>query len=134
MKTSQFIGFLGLFFASFGVFSTPRGVWAKDINWYKPIVKESGPLRDSISASNSNKSVYISHGQYYIINSLGDYYLWFIDRYPGLFNASNGEYQYYYLNQDNYRMSLFVSQYYTGKHLPVPFKETFEKKRRSLDY
>jgi hypothetical protein len=88
-----------------------------------PILKEFGPLSDSLSKVYDGKMILIANNQYYIINSLGDYYLWFIDRFPALFKGSVSNYHHYYEIGNEWGMCQFVIWKYKGKHFPVRFRK-----------
>jgi hypothetical protein len=84
-------------------------------------MKEFGPLSDSLSEVYYGKDIFIANNQYYIINTVADYYLWFIDRYPQLFKGSPTQYYESYENQYGFGMYSFVIKNYQGKHLPLTF-------------
>lgn len=93
----------------------------------KPILENYGPLSDSLSKEYHNKKVLIANNQYYIVNTLADYYLWFIDRYPDLFKGSVDDYYDFYEIQNSLGLCDFVGKNYKGKHFPIPFNQDYEE-------
>jgi hypothetical protein len=90
-----------------------------------PILKEFGPYSDSLSNAYNGMDVFVANGRYYVINTLADYYLWFIDRYPSLFKRSATRYYEFYALKYDVGLYDFVRRNYKGKHFPVPFNRSY---------
>ncbi len=89
-----------------------------------PVITGYGQYSDSLSTAYNGKTFFEVNGVYYVINSAADYYLWFTNKYPYLFNESIETYRYFYREKDNYNMLRFIESTYTGAKRPLKFVKT----------
>ena len=128
--------FYSLFMSAYSqkVYKASWEEWSDSLAYVQsqdPIMKEPGPKTDSISQAYNVITAYMANGQYYLINNLADYYLWFGSRYPELFDGPFSDYYWYYSIEHDYAMADFIRSYYKGKHYPIPFKTTFWRTKAS---
>ena len=98
--------------------------WSDSLAFFsgpEPLVRGEGVYSDSLSVAYDGKTFFEVDGEYFAINSVADYYLWFVTKYPFLFNSPISAYRHSYIDGDNYQMAYFIGYHYRGKKIPLKF-------------
>ena len=121
-----------LVFIFFGAFSQKRK--SRKVHWTQwydsaaffngpePLILGYGEKSDSLSTVFGGRTIFEYEDQYYLINCLADYYLWFTSKYSYLFRKDVSLYEELYYDGKGLHMASFVKRNYKGKKLPVNFR------------
>ena len=101
---------------------------------HRPKITGYGPLSDSLSNVMNGITFYHINEKYYPIQSWADYYYWFTQKFPALFQCP-AEYEYYYFAEDDFGMATyifgekFLYNYYPSNIIVRFDDRTFEAKK-----
>lgn len=90
-----------------------------------PAIKGYGEFSDSLANAYSVQEVYVHNGQYFLVNSWADYYLWYTTKYWFHFEMPE-LYHFHYYNNDNYQMTKYIATNFTGTYFPSRIAVTSE--------